>query len=142
MGYGLPSPTASITSKLWDPILPGIPPNQALSAERENDRFQVANTPPRINGLHANTNASPIKIMFDGVSFSGAIAQAQYSVDSGDWQPVFPVGLLSDAPKESYEVGLSGLGAGEHIVAVKITDRFDNTSSAQLTIAVKPRPTN
>jgi hypothetical protein len=52
---------------------------------------------------------------------------------------VFPVGLLTDAPKESYEIQLQNLSAGEHTVAVRVTDRFENLTTAKVTFAVAPR---
>ncbi len=118
---------------------PSNPPDQALSNERETERFEVANTPPRIENLRAEPNSSGAKVRFDAVSSSGAIARAQYSVDSGDWLNVFPVGLLSDARKESYEIQLAVLPPGEHTIAAQISDRFENTSVAKVIFTV-PAP--
>jgi len=119
---------------------PSNPPDQALSTERESDRFEIANTPPTIESLHADASTSPAKISFVGVSSSGAIARAQYDLDAGEWQVVFPVGLLSDAPKENYQILLSALSPGEHTVAVTITDRFANTVTSKVTFTVPARP--
>ena len=44
---------------------------------------------------------------FDGISSSGALGRAVYSLDGGDWQVIFPVGLLSDSQKEPYEIRLA-----------------------------------
>jgi hypothetical protein len=120
---------------------PSNPPEQALKSERETDRLEIANTPPKIENLRADSNLSPVKVRFDGVSSSGAIARAQYSVDSGDWLTAFPIGLLSDAPKESYEIQLAVLTPGEHTIAVQIADRFENTSVAKVTFTV-PTPSS
>ena len=120
---------------------PSNPPDQALSSERESDRFEIANTPPKIEALHADSSMSPAKISFVGISSSGAIARAQYDLDAGEWQVVFPVGLLSDAPKENYQIQLSALPPGEHTVAVTITDRFANTATSKVTFTVPGRPT-
>jgi WD40 repeat protein len=120
---------------------PSNPPNQALSAERQSDRFQVANTPPQIVNLRAGSGLLNTKASFDATSSSGAIARAEYSIDSGDWKIVFPVGLLSDSPKESYYLQLPGLPPGEHTFAVQVTDQFDNTAAAKVTFTVEPRGT-
>jgi sugar lactone lactonase YvrE len=118
---------------------PSNPSDQALSAERESDRFEVANTPPRIENLRAEPAAPAVRVSFDGISSSGAIARAQYALDAADFQVVFPTGLLSDAPKESYQIQLPALAAGEHTVAVEVTDRFDNTASAKVTFTAPAR---
>jgi len=117
---------------------PSNPANQSLSADRESDRLEVANTPPRIENLRASFDGpNSAKASFDASSASSALARAQYSVDAGDWQTVFPVGLLSDAPRESYSIEIPGLPAGEHTIAVQITDRFANTTSAKVTFTVQ-----
>jgi hypothetical protein len=112
---------------------PSNPPDQAQSDERESDRFEVANTPPRIEALRAQAHSPTATVTFEGVSTGGALARAQYSLDGGDWQVVFPVGLLSDSPKQKYEIQLSGLAPGEHTIAVEISDRFENKTSAKVT---------
>ncbi|HEX4003154.1 MAG TPA: hypothetical protein VHX36_10935 [Candidatus Acidoferrales bacterium] len=118
---------------------PSNPPDQALSADRESDRFQVANTPPQIVNLRAGSGLLNTKASFDAMSSSGAIARAEYSIDSGEWKIVFPTGLLSDSSKESYYLQLPGLPPGEHTFAVQVTDQFDNTAAAKVTINVLPR---
>jgi flavin-binding protein dodecin len=113
---------------------PSNPEEQALTAERESDRFEVVNTAPRIENLRAE-RGSNAKVTFDGISSAGAIGRAAYSVDGGDWQIVFPVGQLSDAAKETYQIQLANLGAGEHTVAVQISDRFENMAVAKVTLS-------
>ena len=72
---------------------------------------------------------------FEAVGSSAAIEHAQYSVDAGDWLIVFPTGLLSDSPKETYQIQLSGLAPGEHTIAVQVSDRFANTTAAKITFS-------
>ena len=115
---------------------PSNPPDQALSTERQSDRFEVANTPPRIENLRADANGGNVKVSFEGASSTDAIARAQYSLDSGDWQVMLPVGELSDAPKESYRFELPNVAPGEHTIAVQVTDRFDNTTAQKVTFTV------
>lgn len=116
---------------------PSNPPDEALSTERQSDRFEVANTPPRIENLRADANSPTVKVTFDGVSSTDPIERAQYSLDSADWQVLLPVGQLSDAPKESYRIELPNVPAGEHTIAVQVTDRFDNTTAEKVTFSVQ-----
>ena len=115
---------------------PSNPADQALSTERESDRFEVANTPPRIENLRADSAGAAVKVSFEGISSAGPIAHAQYSVDAGDWQIVLPAGSLSDSPKESYQFDISAAGDGEHTVAVQVTDRFGNSAAAKKAFSV------
>ncbi|HXX20694.1 MAG TPA: hypothetical protein VEJ46_14925 [Candidatus Acidoferrum sp.] len=115
---------------------PSNPADQALWDERTSERWQVANTPPHIENLRAGHGELSTKASFDAVSASGPVARAQYSLDSGDWQTIFPTGLLSDAPKESYFMELPGLAVGEHTLAVQVADSFGNTATAKITFTV------
>ena len=95
------------------------------------------NTPPRIENLRAGSGLLNTKASFDAVATSGAIARAEYSIDAGEWQLIFPTDVLSDAPKESYFVQLPGLSPGEHTLAVQIADDFNNTATAKTTFTVQ-----
>ena len=115
---------------------PSNPPDQALTAQREGGRFEVGNTPPRVDALRAEARAGAATVSFTATSTSGAVAKASYSLDGGDWLTIFPVGQLTDAPKEDYRWDLSPLAAGEHTVAVQVTDRFANVAAAKATFTV------
>jgi WD40 repeat protein len=117
---------------------PSNPVHEALWAERVSDRWEVANTPPQVQNLRAGSGILNTKASFDAISASGPIAHAEYSIDAGDWQTIFPTGLLSDSPKESYYMELPGLPVGEHTLAVQVADRFNNTTAAKITFTVSP----
>ncbi|HXX45955.1 MAG TPA: hypothetical protein VEJ38_14595 [Candidatus Acidoferrales bacterium] len=117
---------------------PSNPADQALRAERTSERWEIANTPPKIDNLRAGSGVLNTKASFDATSVSGPIARAQYSLDAGDWQTIFPTGLLSDSPKESYYIELPGLPVGEHTLAVQVEDGFGNATTAKVTFTVSP----
>jgi len=113
---------------------------RALTAEKESERFEVDNTPPVIEDLRAGP---PSGKMSGGIPFSfttrdsaTAIEKAEYSVDGGEWKLILPESDLSDAPVERYHSGLPALAAGEHTIAVRVFDRFQNVGSAKVTIQV------
>jgi hypothetical protein len=79
-----------------------------------------------------------------GVSFTArdstsSIDRAQYSVDGGEWIVVAPAGSLSDALEEHYEFTLTDPRAGEHTVAVRVYDRFENVGSGKTTFTIPAR---
>ncbi len=68
------------------------------------------------------------------------IEKAEYSLDAGPWQYVEPVGNLSDAKKEHYEIMIpasAGLKAGEHLLTVRAYDRHDNVGVAKTVFVTK-----
>jgi len=115
---------------------PSNTPEDALTAERESDRFEVDNTPPEILNLRAESMSPEVRARFDAKDSSSAIARAEYSVDAGDWTLVFPVGRLTDAPQESYELVLRNLSPGEHTLAVRVYDQFENGATSKITFTV------
>lgn len=120
---------------------PSNPPATALTAERISERFEVDNTPPVIEHLQAefratDKSASSIAVKFTARDASSSVERAQYSFDGGDWILISPAGNISDAPEEHYEFTISDPSAGEHTVAVRAYDRFENVGSAKTTVNV------
>jgi hypothetical protein len=123
---------------------PSNPPEMALKAERESERFEVDNTTPTVGKIEV----SPSGVSADrsrGVSYdfqftashpTSSIERAQYSVDGGEWILVKPVNGISDYKTETYSFTVRGLTAGEHTIAVRAYDRFENVGSAKTTIQV------
>lgn len=124
--------------------LPSNPPDVALQAERESERFEVDNTTPTIGKITASAtgmNADRSK----GVSYdfeftashpTSSIERAQYSVDGGEWIFVRPANGINDYKTETYSFTVRGLTPGEHTIAVRAYDRFDNVGAAKTTIQV------
>jgi hypothetical protein len=123
---------------------PSNPPALALKTERESERFEVDNTPPVIEQFEATVavtrGGSPayvsIIVKFAARDAASNIERAQYSVDGGEWTLVAPATRISDAPEEQYEMTLSAPASGEHTIAVRAYDRFENVASAKTTFTV------
>jgi hypothetical protein len=62
------------------------------------------------------------------------IDKAEYSVDGGDWLVVEPVTKLTDSRELEYSLALSGLPKGEHTVAVRVADEFDNQAVEKVVV--------
>jgi outer membrane protein assembly factor BamB len=121
--------------------VPSNPPPQSLTTERESERFVVDNTPPVIEGLKVRSGTSESgphvsQIQFTARDATSRIERAQYSVDGGDWIIVMPKNGISDAPEEQYEFSAGSLASGEHTIAVRAYDRFENVGSAKTSVKV------
>ncbi|HET6144886.1 MAG TPA: hypothetical protein VFE02_15345 [Candidatus Acidoferrales bacterium] len=115
---------------------PSNPTGEGLSSERESDRFVVANTPPSIGQLTADSASAGVRVKFQASAPVSFIARAQYSLDAGDWTLIFPAGGLSDASKENYDFQLQKVLPGEHTVTVRVYDQFENVTSAKTTVRI------
>ena len=119
---------------------PSNPPASALSTERESERFEVDNTPPVVEDLRVGPTSGKMggghPASFTARDASSSVERAQYSLDGGDWVLVTPSTGISDALVEHYDFSLPTLTPGEHTIAVRVHDRFDNVGSAKTTFTV------
>ena len=109
---------------------PSNTPGATLSSSEESDPFIIDNTPPRITKLAANGRT----VTWHAADDLSNIVKAEYSLDGGDWTVVDPVAKLSDSKALDYSLTLGTLSAGEHTLAVRSTDDFDNTSVEKILI--------
>lgn len=118
---------------------PSNPLATALKGERESERFEVDNTPPVVEDLRVGPAArmgGTHPVSFTARDATSAIERAQYSLDGGEWVLAPPDSSISDAPLEHYVFVLPALSAGEHTLAVRVYDRFENAGSAKITFTV------
>jgi hypothetical protein len=134
-------PDGGYTVKVAASDAPSHSPGEGLSAERESPRFEMDTTPPQIKELKAAVAGSRIHVTFSAWDSFSPIKKAEYSVDAGDWQFVEPVGQLSDGKNENYDFEAPMLpgtsGQVDHVVVVRVYDRYDNLSSAKTAVRAK-----
>jgi sugar lactone lactonase YvrE len=126
---------------------PSHTPGDALTGDKISERFEVDTTPPVVGALKASLEpclhcAEKIRMSFDAEDAFSPIAHAEYSLDAGPWQYIEPVGGLSDSRREHYDIQIPvpvAAGTGEHLVAVRVYDRHDNTGVAKTVIAAEKK---
>jgi hypothetical protein len=116
------------------------PPALALKTERESERFEVDNTPPVVEDIKVAPASGKMigghPASFTARDATSSIERAQYSLDGGDWILVAPSTGISDALVEHYEFRLPSSTPGEHTIAVRVYDRFENVGSGKTTFTV------
>jgi outer membrane protein assembly factor BamB len=125
---------------------PSNPTADALTTARDSERFVIDNTPPTIDRLEARSavlktgsqhSFPAVTVQFAAHDTTSAIDRAQYSVDGGDWVMIAPVGGVSDSLEERYELFLpEALSPGEHTIAVRAYDHFENVGSAKTIVNI------
>ena len=119
---------------------PSHSPGDALSAERESDRFEVDTTPPQIQNLKGTVQGGKVHVQFRAADTFSTIKRAEYSLDAGEWHFVEPVGQLSDAKSESYDFAVpipEDQATEEHVVVVRAYDKYDNMNSSKTLVPGK-----
>ncbi len=136
-------PDGGYTVKVVASDAPSHSPGEGLTASKESRRFEVDTTPPRIENLAASADGGQLHIMFRAVDGFSSIKRAEYSVDAGEWKYVEPVGQISDAKTESYdfrvaaETAKDGTLSSEHVVVVRVYDRYENMGAAKTLVRGK-----
>jgi hypothetical protein len=151
-------PDGGYTVRVVATDAPSHTPDEALSDSRESKRFEIDTTAPRIDGLSAKLENGQLLVTFNANDTFSNIQRAEFSLDAGDWQFVEPVGQLSDAPSETYDFTVPLLAAEpvlasrakrprntnghgetdatstEHVIVVRVYDRFDNVGTAKVVV--------
>jgi sugar lactone lactonase YvrE len=138
-------PDGGYTIKVFASDAPSHSPGEALTSEKESDRFEVDTTPPQIENLTASVEGGQVHVSFRAADSFSPIQHAECSVDAGDWQFVGPADQISDSKTENYDfripspsdAGSKAAAGVEHVVVVRVYDRFDNMSSAKTVIRAK-----
>jgi outer membrane protein assembly factor BamB len=148
-------PDGSYTVKVVASDAPSHTPEEALSDEKESPRFEIDNTPPRIESLTARREGQQLHITFHATDDFSPIRRAEYSIDAGEWQFLEPVGQISDAKTLNYDFNVLLPGSApaeerpapkrahgktgappqsEHVVVVRVYDRYDNVATAKTVV--------
>jgi WD40 repeat protein len=131
---------------------PAHPLGDALTAEREGDRFIIDTTPPVVSALEGRVQSGVLHATFAASDATSPITRAEYSLDASRWQVLEPVGKLSDSLTEHYDltVPLAALprpsldetqaapapatDPQEHILTVRVYDRYENVTATKTVV--------
>ncbi|MCW5981777.1 MAG: hypothetical protein KIT09_27070 [Bryobacteraceae bacterium] len=110
------------------------PPQEALTSQLEGEPFLIDNTPPVVSDLTGSRSGGKIRVGWKAEDALNVIKQAEYSLNGGDWTVAKPVSGLSDSPMEEYRLEIDAPSGGEHTIAVRVTDQFDNQAVAKVVV--------
>lgn len=112
------------------------PAGAALTAERVSERFLVDNTPPAIADLAAAPRSREARVRFTARDSATPLLRAEYSLNAGEWRQLLPADRVMDSREENFEFTVADLAPGEHTVAVRVFDQFENVAAAKVTFTV------
>jgi len=104
-----------------------------LTGSRIGDPTVVDNTGPVIENAEIKTspkgNKKSVTMKLQISDKLSAIGRLNYTVDSNeDWISTVPDDLVYDTTEENFTLMIEDLAAGEHIIAVKVSDDLGNTT--------------
>jgi len=145
-------PDGGYTIRVVASDAPSHSPEDSLTGVSDSPRFEVENTPPRIESLNAQVAGNQVHVTFRAVDEFSPIKRAEYSIDADDWQLVEPVGQISDYKIETYDFNVpipaasttepdsSATGkrrsgaAEEHTIVIRVYDRFENMGISKVVV--------
>jgi hypothetical protein len=107
------------------------PPSVAASVNRVSRAILVDHTPPRVQSMAVESRQSA---RFDASDDASLLQQAEYSLDAGAWQPVYPDDGILDSRAESFTIRLADLPPGEHLITLRVRDRAGNAGLGKAVI--------
>lgn len=131
------APEGDVLIRLTVSDSPTNPPELALSSERVSAPFKIDHTEPqvRIASVEAGSGGVTVKgTVTDETSF---VKSAAYSLNSGDWQVVFPSDQVFDSGEEALDFTLSGLSPGEYTLVIRASDSRGNVGVAKRVFDVR-----
>jgi sugar lactone lactonase YvrE len=104
---------------------------ETLTGEAVSAPILIDNTPPEVTGFTLTRDGTGLRAVWKATDACSVIVRAEYSLDGRDWTLVEPTVRLSDDLTLTYNLTLPNVSAGEHVLAVRITDDYDNQSVAK-----------
>jgi hypothetical protein len=113
---------------------PSNPQEYARDADLISSPVLIDNTPPvvRVGAVQKAGNA--IEIPVEAVDETSALRRCEYSLNAGPWFPVEAVDGVTDSRAETFRIRLGNLGAGEHLVTVRVFDAAGNAGLAKVVV--------
>lgn len=111
---------------------PNNPPDKSLSAEKISERFEIDNTAPEISiALNQKQDNEIVHVTVIAQDDFSRLHYAAYSLDAGEWIPIFPDDEVTDSREEKYTISLPNLSPEDHILAFKAIDAHNNSGVAR-----------
>ncbi|MBK7392691.1 MAG: hypothetical protein IPI64_05230 [Chloracidobacterium sp.] len=114
---------------------PSNPITTALSGERATEPIDIDNTAPTVTAFGtAQITGDKARVTFDATDAGSYLTRAEYSVNGGEWKPVYSDDGISDGPRERYTIEIAVPTAGEYAVTIRVYDVNGNSGNARVVV--------
>jgi hypothetical protein len=110
------------------------PAEQARQSELVGAPVLIDSTAPDVKASAPRRVNQNVEIDVDGEDRVSSLKRCEYSVDAGSWLPVEAADGVTDSLKERFLLRIPGIGAGEHVVAIRVTDTAGNAALAKVIV--------
>jgi hypothetical protein len=110
---------------------PSNAPDEALTRDLTSEPFVVDHQAPTVV-VSAKGSKAAVTLKDDLTR----LVKASYSLDGGEWIPVFPTDGLFDSTEEALTITLADLKPGTHVLVVRATDAAGNVGAGDAVFRV------
>lgn len=115
------------------------PSDHALTAQAVSTPFDIDNSAPAVQLREVAQNGQNATVTGAITDAATAIRKAAYSLNSGDWQVVFPADRIFDSPIESLNFSIRNLKPGSYTLVLRAEDALGNIGVGKTVFEVKAR---
>jgi hypothetical protein len=116
---------------------PSNPEGRAEQDEKISDVVLIDNTTPVVRSSSPRINGRQVEVEFSAEDGTSNISRAEYSIDGGRWQLIFPVDGMADSPSERFTVTATLTSPGEHTITLRAYDSNTNVGASKVTVTVQ-----
>ncbi len=113
---------------------PSNPVNLAREAELVSAPVLIDNTPPLVTTGASRRSGTSVEIDVDAQDRESTLRRCEYSIDAGPWQPVEAADGVTDSERERFNIRITNLVAGEHLVVIRVYDSAGNVGLAKVVV--------
>jgi sugar lactone lactonase YvrE len=110
---------------------PSNPVTLALLGERITEPIDIDNTPPAVTAGQPQVIGDKGRVTFDATDAASYLTRAEYSINGGDWMPVYSDDGISDSPRENYTIDVPLRTSGEFAVTIRVYDVNGNSGNTR-----------
>ncbi len=108
---------------------PSNPADLVLAGEKLTEPVIIDNTAPSVRGV-SNTSS---QVVFEAVDGASYITRAEYSINAGEWIPIYSEDGIADSATERFVVKLPN-APGEYSVTLRAYDANGNSGNARTVV--------
>ena len=110
------------------------PPSTARTGELIGIPVLIDNTPPLLTAGEPRRNVTSLELDVEAVDATSPLRRAEYSLDAGPWTPIEAADGLIDSLRETLQVRIDPLPAGEHLIVVRAYDAAGNAGLTKVVV--------
>jgi hypothetical protein len=108
--------------------------DRALNGEFVSDLVEIDNTPPQVVAGQPRRNGQQVEVSFVVTDNLSNLKRAEFSVNGGKWQTIFPQDGIADSRNETYLLKVTLLANGEQVIAFRCYDDSTNVGANKVTV--------